>query len=216
MASHALLDQKTYRPGPNSLAQDSGRIGPSAEAVKVLDDLRRAIEEEQYPESAHAAALRLVSLLTPPAKTEPALARGGLAPWQQRKIDRYVREHLDQSIRLEDLAQQVSLSVSYFCRAFKDSFGETPHGYIIQMRLEQAQKLMLGTGEPLSQVALACGFAHQAHLSKLFRSRLGEAPNAWRRRNLTDAQAAQSSHQATEHRAFLVAQRRAVLPGNPS
>ncbi len=195
MVSHAILDQNKYHLGPNSFTRDSGRIGPSAEAVKLLDDLRLALERNA--EGAHAAALRLVSLLTPPA--EPAWARGGLAPWQRRKVDRYVNEHLDQPIRLDELAQQVSLSVSYFCRAFKGSFGDTPHGYIVRMRLERAQGLMLATGEPLSQVALACGFAHQAHLSRLFRRRLGEAPNAWRRRNLTDAQAAQK-RRATEHR----------------
>jgi len=48
---------------------------------------------------------------------------------------------------------------------------------------------MLTTEDPLSQIALACGLADQAHLSKLFRRAVGETPSAWRRRNLTDAQA---------------------------
>src|SRR5690606_2306493 len=75
------------------------------------------------------------------------------------------------------------------CRAFKESFGTTAHMHIIRLRLELAQRLMLTTDEPLSQIALACGLADQAHLSKLFRREMGETPSAWRRRNLTGAQA---------------------------
>jgi AraC family transcriptional regulator len=59
-----------------------------------------------------------------------------------------------------------------------------------------AQRLMLTTQEPLSQIALACGMADQAHLSKLFRRGVGETPGAWRRRSLTDTQAeARCRHQ---------------------
>jgi AraC family transcriptional regulator len=47
---------------------------------------------------------------------------------------------------------------------------------------------MLTTEDPLSQIALACGMADQAHLSKLFRRGVGETPSAWRRRSLTDAE----------------------------
>jgi AraC family transcriptional regulator len=157
----------------------------SAKAIEILDDVRRAMERN--PESAHAAALRLVTLLTPSAQA--ADTRGGLAPWQKRKIDRYLKEKLEQTIYVEDLASHVSLSVSHFCRAFKESFGTTPHMHIIRLRLELAQRLMLTTEEPLSQIALACGMADQAHLSKLFRRGVGESPGAWRRRSLTDAEA---------------------------
>jgi transcriptional regulator GlxA family with amidase domain len=48
---------------------------------------------------------------------------------------------------------------------------------------------MLTTQDPLSQIALACGMADQAHLSKLFRRAVGEPPNTWRRRNRTGAEA---------------------------
>ena len=60
--------------------------------------------------------------------------------------------------------------------------------YIVRLRLELAQRLMLTTEDSLSQIALACGLADQAHLSKLFGRLVGETPSAWRRRNLSDAQ----------------------------
>jgi AraC-like DNA-binding protein len=171
------------------------RIAP---AEALLDDLRRAMALN--PAAAHATALRLVTLLTPAAAAEPADARGGLAPWQKRKIDRYLRENLDRPLRIDELAEQVPLSVSHFCRAFKESFGTTPHMHIIRLRLELARRLMVTTDDPLSHIALACGLADQAHLSKLFRRELGETPSAWRRQNLTEAQAEARSRRSTGNR----------------
>ncbi|MDR6290252.1 AraC-like DNA-binding protein [Inquilinus ginsengisoli] len=155
-------------------------------AEDLLEDVRRAMDLN--PEAAHAAALRLVTHLTGPA-AERAGVRGGLAPWQQHKIDRYLRKHLERPLSVEMLAGQISLSVSHFCRAFKASFGTTPHMHIIRLRLDLARHLMLTTEDPLSHIALACGLANQAHLSRLFRRWVGEPPSAWRRRNLTDAHA---------------------------
>jgi AraC family transcriptional regulator len=199
-AKHAMADRVSPVEEPSSVCRypgpwpkDSGQEGVSAE--DLLDNVRRAMERN--PGAARAAVLQLVTSLTPPAAVEPATARGGLAPWQKRKADRYLREHLDRPVRLSAVAEQVALSVSHFSRAFKESFGTTPHMHMVRLRLERAQQLMLTTEEPLSQIASACGLADQAHLSKLFRRLVGETPNAWRRRNLTDAQAEARSRRST-------------------
>jgi AraC family transcriptional regulator len=178
---------------PISRSRDGRHEGFSAD--QLLDDLRRAMERN--PEATRAAVAQLITFLTPPAAVDSAGARGGLAPWQKRKVDRYLRENLDRPVRLNKVAEQVALSVSYFSRAFKETFGTTPHMHMLRLRLELAQKLMLTTEEPLSQIALACGLADQAHLSKLFRRVVGETPSAWRRRNLTDAQAEARSRRST-------------------
>jgi AraC family transcriptional regulator len=158
-----------------------------AQATGVLEEVREAIERNQA-DGARAAAARLVTLLAQTSKPEGTIVRGGLAPWQRRKIERYIREQLERPVQIEELAGQIPLSVSHFCRAFKETFGNTPHAYLIRLRLETAQKMMLATDEPLSQIALASGFADQAHLSKQFRRVVGESPSAWRRRNLTETQ----------------------------
>jgi AraC-like DNA-binding protein len=169
----------------DSCSQDSIYEGFSVE--ELLADVRRAMERN--PEATRAAVSQLVTFVSLPPVNEPVTARGGLAPWQKRKVDWYLRQNLDRPVRLNTVAAQVALSVSYFSRAFKETFGTTPHMYVLRLRLELAQKLMLTTEDPLSQIALACGLADQAHLSKLFRRLMGETPNAWRRQNLTDAQA---------------------------
>jgi AraC-like DNA-binding protein len=159
----------------------------SSEVTRILDDIRRAVLRS--PQEARPAALRLVTLLGSPENGERPNARGGLAPWQKRKIDRYVRGNLDRPLKAGDLAEQLSLSAGHFNHAFKETFGESPHAYIVGLRLEMAQEMMLSTADPLSQIAYACGFADQSHFTKVFRRGVGQTPNGWRRHNLTEAQA---------------------------
>lgn len=126
------------------------------------------------------------AIIPPPpandAEPTPNLyAKGGLAPWQVRKVVAHVEDHLDDAVGVPELAVIARLSVSQFSRAFKHSFGLSPHAYVMGRRINRAQALMLRAREPLSQIAIAVGLADQAHLSKLFRRLTGETPNAWRR-----------------------------------
>jgi AraC-like DNA-binding protein len=107
--------------------------------------------------------------------------RGGLAPWQVRRLTTHIESHLAESVQCEDLAQLVNLSLSHFMRAFRESFGCPPHAYLMRRRMEYAQGLMLTTNTPLGQIALDCGLADQSHLSRLFHKFVGETPAAWRR-----------------------------------
>jgi transcriptional regulator GlxA family with amidase domain len=122
--------------------------------------------------------------LAPQAGAPPAMVgmatRGGLAPWQVRKITVYIEENLSSTIRLQNLADVARLSHSHFCRAFKESMGHPAHAYVMRRRVCRAQRLMLTTAEPLSQIAALCGMADQAHFCKLFRRLVGESPKAWR------------------------------------
>jgi AraC family transcriptional regulator len=111
--------------------------------------------------------------------------RGGLAPWQVRNVTTYIDANLGASLSCETLARLADLSVSYFARAFKSSFGYSPHEFLMRRRMERAQGLMLRTDAPLAQIALECGFADQAHLSRLFLRLTGERPATWRRARLS-------------------------------
>jgi AraC family transcriptional regulator len=105
----------------------------------------------------------------------------GLAPWQVRRVMAHIEMNLDTAMRNKDLATLVNLSEFHFNVAFRNSVGEPPHAYIIRRRVERAQGLMLSTQKPLSEIAADCGMADQAHLTRLFRSIVGESPGAWRR-----------------------------------
>lgn len=175
---------ETHSPVDRNDAKSARSENPVAvEVGKLLDDVRSALDSDLG--TAMKAAENLASLLASklPHDVPPAAARGGLAPWQKRKVQGYIENCLDGPLLIEDLAKLVSLSTSYFCRAFKESFGKPPHAYIISMRVQLARKLMLTTSESLSQIALACGLVDQAHLCRCFRQATGMTPGAWRRRH---------------------------------
>jgi AraC family transcriptional regulator len=132
-----------------------------------------------------SAALLEVSARLPEfnhlTKIASPVARGGLAPWQARTVKTHIETHLDGSLRIKDLARVVQLSEFHFCRVFRVSFGHSPHSYVLQRRIERAQDLILSTRLTLGQIAFDCGFADQAHFTKMFRRLCGESPGEWRR-----------------------------------
>jgi AraC-like DNA-binding protein len=158
------------------------------EVGRLLDDVRRTLSHDLSAAKTSAARLATFLANKVPLDARSAPARGGLAPWQKRKVQTYIEDGLDGPLLVEDLAGLVSLSSSYFCRAFKESFGAPPHAYIIKMRVARARTLMLTTSESLSQIALACGLVDQAHLCKCFRQAMGTTPAAWRRSHMTAPQ----------------------------
>jgi AraC family transcriptional regulator len=150
-------------------------VGLLATAAVALDTDRRAAKSCIQ----RAAALLEIDLSSEGDGT--AGHSGGLAPWQAKHIRSFIEYKLDSSIRATDLAGVVRLSTSYFFRAFRQTFGESPLAYIMRRRIRRAQELMLTSRLPLSQVALECGMCDQAHLCRVFRRIVGINPNAWRR-----------------------------------
>jgi AraC-like DNA-binding protein len=153
-----------------------------ARVVSLLMSASRELEHSQ--EAAKTSIHRAASLLQaqmPYDGTERQDPSQALLAWQMRLVERYIEEHLDQQILVANLSELVDLSEAHFSRAFRLAFGKPPHAYIVRRRVELAAQLMLAGREPLSEIALRCGFHDQAHLSKQFRQMTGETPAAWRR-----------------------------------
>jgi AraC-like DNA-binding protein len=108
-------------------------------------------------------------------------ARGGLAPWQVRRLIDHVRAHMCEAMRLKDLASIVGMSQSHFSRAFRASTGLPPYRWILNVRVQHAQELLLQAELSLAEVALRTGFADQSHFTRSFQSQTGTSPGAWRR-----------------------------------
>lgn len=91
----------------------------------------------------------------------------------------FIREHCTERLSLEDIGEAAGLSTSYLIRAFKQHFGQTPHGYLLDQRVQYARAL-LRRGGRIAEVAQEAGFADQAHLQRAFKRYLAATPGHYR------------------------------------
>jgi AraC family transcriptional regulator len=110
----------------------------------------------------------------------PIRVRGGLASATRRRILDYIESHLDQALSLEQLAAQAGLSTYHFARMFRQSVGEAPHRYVLRRRIEKAREMLRNHDLSLAEIALACGFSSQAHLTTRFNAQTGITPARYR------------------------------------
>jgi AraC family transcriptional regulator len=110
-----------------------------------------------------------------------AFFRGGLAPWQERRVKETMSEHGLGAPTVAQLARECQLSRSQFFRAFRRSTGKTPHRWLLLSRLEKSKTLLLKSDSTIAEIARACGFVDQSHLTRVFSTNIGMSPGAWRR-----------------------------------
>ena len=91
----------------------------------------------------------------------------------------YIREHCTDALKLEDICVAAELSPSYLIRAFKQYYGLTPHAFLVNQRIQFA-RAQLRQGELIADVALAAGFADQAHFQRTFKQHFAATPGQYR------------------------------------
>lgn len=111
--------------------------------------------------------------------------RAGAAPAEYARltpaIDHVLQNHGGR-VTADELAALAHLSVSQFQREFRRVFGMSPGDYLLEVRLQSARRRLERTNEPLSAVALECGFHDQSHFTKRFKAATGLRPLEYRRR----------------------------------
>ena len=91
----------------------------------------------------------------------------------------FIRAHCTAALTLEDICAAAGLSRSYLICAFRRQFGLTPHGYLLDQRVQYA-RAQLRRGRLIAEVALEAGFADQAHLQRAFKQHLAATPGHYR------------------------------------
>lgn len=91
----------------------------------------------------------------------------------------FIRAHRGDPLSLDDICAACGLSRSYLIRAFRQRFGLTPHGYLLDQRVQLA-RAQLRQGRAIAEVAQEAGFADQAHLQRAFKQHLAATPGHYR------------------------------------
>jgi AraC-like DNA-binding protein len=93
-----------------------------------------------------------------------------------------IRDSLEEELTLADLSQEADLSAWHFLRAFRESFGETPHAFLTRIRLERAKDLLTVSSRPVTEICFDVGFTSLGSFSSLFHRHVGVSPAEFRRR----------------------------------
>ncbi|MEM7501011.1 MAG: helix-turn-helix transcriptional regulator [Pseudomonadota bacterium] len=112
-----------------------------------------------------------------------AFSKSFTAKHYKRVLD-YVAVSYGTSIHVEDLAREAALSPSHFAQLFKQTIGMSPMQFVMAYRVEQARKRLAQRDMPMIDIAMSCGFADQAHFSRVFKQLEGEVPSKYRARLL--------------------------------
>jgi AraC family transcriptional regulator len=157
--------------------------------VQRLSPLLYALEAERqqgYPhgrifvDGIEQAIACVVAMFTAKDRVKKSGYVPAMAPHQMRRVNDYVKAHLDKKIILRDMARQAGLSPSHFSRLFRRSAGTTPHQYVLERRIDHAKSLMTDSRHSLLDIAIATGFRTHQHFSKVFQRITGHSPRQYR------------------------------------
>lgn len=98
----------------------------------------------------------------------------------------YILENYEQDLNLDFLAEQFHTSKFHLLRMFKRYYGQSPHQFLIEKRIERA-KSYLREGNTVSECCFAMGFSSLSSFSKLFKTKTGLSPSEFKKRNIRQA-----------------------------
>ncbi|MNO42869.1 HTH-type transcriptional activator Btr [compost metagenome] len=151
----------------------NNRIDPQATTLALR--MRSALLQARVTDDWEAWALALAERAQG-NEALPTPLRGSITASRMRLLDEFIDAGLDGPLGVQAMAQLLGLSEGYFMRAFKHATGRSPHSYLIDCRLAKARTLMCDSTSRLAEIAHACGFNSQAHMTTAFKQRLGVSP----------------------------------------
>ena len=91
----------------------------------------------------------------------------------------YIREHLDQPLRVEALSEKACMSESHFYRVFKNELGVSPVDFINDERIKRAAHLLQNPQRKIKDVYLACGFENRSYFNRVFKQKKHLSPSEY-------------------------------------
>ncbi|HUP92687.1 MAG TPA: AraC family transcriptional regulator [Solimonas sp.] len=167
--------------GARTEAWRAGGVPPLPELI-VLGELAQAAADGRsdvgLDEAGMLLAARFVDLVS--GRARKAL----VAPARDRRraveAAMWIDQRAAEPIGLEQAAAAAGLSPFHFLRLFSAVLGVTPHQYLVRSRLRRAARLLADGAQPVTGVALDCGFADLSNFVRSFRRAAGVPPGAFR------------------------------------
>lgn len=162
------------------LRTDDPMLTGTVEAI-AAEASQKAMGGALYVESLSRALgvhlLRRYATIRLPAPRDPQR----LTPAEMRRISEYIEDHLAEPLTLGGMAAELGLMTDLFARRFRASFGLPPYRHVMARRVERARRLLAERRLAVKEVAACCGFADQAHLTRVYLRETGTTPAAFRK-----------------------------------
>jgi AraC family transcriptional regulator len=160
-----------------------GRVFESSAIRSALRNLWAICEAEGAPSRllARAAGCEILAELSRLSGAPFTPAKGGLAPWAERRCLELMRARLSDDISLDELAVEARLSTFHFARMFKQSVGVPPRVYLTQLRMEKASELLEQTDLPVTDIAFEVGYSSNQVFARVFSKHRRMTPSEYRR-----------------------------------
>ncbi|MBP1989647.1 AraC family transcriptional regulator [Paenibacillus eucommiae] len=100
------------------------------------------------------------------------------------QVLRFLSEHYQETKSIESLSLQLNYSPQYLSRKFKEQTGLSPIEYIIKLRMEKAQRLLITTDATLQEIASSVGYPDLFYFNRMFKKYAGIAPGQFRNKHL--------------------------------
>jgi AraC family transcriptional regulator len=105
----------------------------------------------------------------------------GLGQHRAKLVRDFIEASLAEDLSVAELARLVGISPSRFRTLFRATFSLPVHRYVINRRIERAMSMLLANNHRNADIAVACGFASESHLSDVFKRITGTTPQNYRR-----------------------------------
>lgn len=99
-----------------------------------------------------------------------------------QEVMEFIKEHVQENVTVEQLADIMHLHPNYFIRMFKQLTGMPPMKYITLSKMERAKSLLERTDTPVGDISASLGYKDPAHFTKVFKASCGYSPRRFRER----------------------------------
>lgn len=149
----------------------------------LLDELRAIAGSDDYLRDMHIyeKLTALLTLLMEESWQPGAGHHAGSKRQNMQKIKEYLDAHYAEKLTLDALAERFYINKFYLARVFKEQFGASINGYLLQLRITHAKRLLRFTDWPIERIGQECGMSDANYFSRAFKKIEGITPGQFRR-----------------------------------
>lgn len=157
------------------------KVSPLSERIELIEEIYKTLERGYSTDNIGYANCCLWHLLGSFCY-QPAFEskKSGIADDTIENSIQLMKNNVDQNLKLKELAEHASFSVSHYSTLFKKKTGFAPIEYFIHLKIQKACQFLDLTSLNVYEIAEALGYSDPHYFSRLFQNIMGVSPTAFR------------------------------------